>query len=424
MGTVGALQLELANYRRQESGVLVEVRVPPLAESVPDASLLEWRVKEGDRVKRGANLIDLETDKVTLEVTATADAVVKQLVKQPGDRVLANELIALLDTEASVTVEPKSASVESPKTDPAVPKIVPTLSPAVRKLVADHELDPNTMAGTGKGGRLTKEDVLARIDAAPSVVTTPASAAPIDVPSPASVAMPGLRNERRTPMSRLRQTAAQRLLTAQHEHAILTTFNDVNMAPVNAVRERYRQAFEQRYQVRLGIMAFCVSACVRALQRFPVVNACIEGNDMVYHDYCDIGIAVASARGLVVPVVRDAESKSFPQIEQEIRAFGERANAGKLRLEDLTGGTFSITNGGVFGSLLSTPILNPPQSAILGMHKIQERPVAEQGQVVIRPMMYLALSYDHRLIDGRDAVQFLVAVKESLEDPVRLLIEV
>jgi 2-oxoglutarate dehydrogenase E2 component (dihydrolipoamide succinyltransferase) len=396
--------------------VLIEVRVPKLAESVPDATLLAWQVQPGDAVKRGDNLIDLETDKVTLEVTAPDAGTIKELVQPEGATVTADQLLAILDTSAAV------AAVSPPGSATEPPKSAERLSPAVRKLVAEQGLNPDQIPGSGKDGRITKADVLAYL--APPAQPASAIEAPAPSPAPVPAATTGQRAERRVAMSRLRKSAAARLLAAQRENAILTTFNEVNLQPVIELRQRYRQLFEDLHGIKLGFMPFFVKASVEALKRFPIVNAAVDGGDIVYHDFYDIGIAVGSERGLVVPILRDADQCAFADIERRIRDFGQRANDGKLSLDELTGGTFTITNGCIFGSLMSTPILNPPQSAILGMHKTQDRPVAEAGQIVIRPMMYVALSYDHRIIDGREAVQFLVTIKELIEDPARLLLQV
>lgn len=397
--------------------MLIEVRVPKLAESVPDATLLAWQVQPGDAVKRGDNLIDLETDKVTLEVTAPDAGTVKELVQPEGATVTADQVLAILDTSAAATaVSPPPSSATEP------PKSAERLSPAVRKLVTEQGLNPDRIPGSGKDGRITKADVLAYL--APQTEPTPAIETAAPSPAPVPATSTGHRAERRVAMSRLRKSAAARLLAAQRENAILTTFNEINLQPVIELRQRYRQLFEDLHGVKLGFMPFFVKASIEALKRFPIVNAAVDGGDIVYHDYYDIGIAVGSERGLVVPILRDADQCAFADIERRIRDFGLRATDGKLTLDELTGGTFTITNGGIFGSLMSTPILNPPQSAILGMHKTQDRPVAEAGQVVIRPMMYVALSYDHRIIDGREAVQFLVTVKELIEDPTRLLLQV
>lgn len=387
--------------------MLIEIKVPALSESVTEGTLLSWHKQEGDAVSQGESLIDLETDKVVLELPAPQAGVLSKIVKQDGEVVRPGEVLALLDTEARATAPTaKSATVE------------PALSPSLRKLVAEHELDPAQIAGSGRGGRITKEDVLAQLE---KHDPEKFASAPVQIAAPA---MSGERPEQRVPMTRLRARVAERLVQAQQTAAILTTFNEVNMQPVMELRNRYKEKFEKEHGVKLGFMSFFVKAAVAALKKFPVVNASVDGSDIVYHGYFDIGIAVGSPRGLVVPVVRDADQLSFAEIEKIIADFGNRARDGKLTIEELTGGTFSISNGGVFGSMMSTPILNPPQSGILGMHKTYDRPVAENGQVVIRPMMYLALSYDHRIVDGREAVLFLVAIKEALEDPARQLLEV
>ena len=419
----------------------VEVKVPTLPESVPDATLLDWRKQVGDAVAQDEILVELETDKVVLEVPAPQAGVLAEIVKNTGDTAVADEILARIDTDGAAAGAGKAAAGDA-KTDAKADAkaddgaaAAASLSPAVRKLVDEHDLDPSAIEGTGKGGRLTKGDVLAYVEArdkapapapqatpAPAPAPAPAAARPSAPPAPSRA--PGSREERREPMSRLRQRVAERLVSAQQTAAILTTFNEVNMQPVMELRSRHKDRFEKTHGVRLGFMSFFAKAAVAALKRFPAVNAYIEGKEIVYHDYCDIGVAVGSPRGLVVPVLRNVEDMSFADIEKGINDFGERAKSGTLNVDELTGGTFTITNGGVFGSLLSTPILNPPQSAILGMHKTQERPMAENGQVVVRPMMYLALSYDHRIIDGREAVLFLVTIKEALEDPGRLLLEV
>ena len=408
--------------------MLIEIKVPALSESVTEGTLLSWHKKEGEAVAQGENLIDLETDKVVLELPAPQAGVLSRIVKQDGEVVRPGEVLALLDTEARVAA-PASLSPNSlpegerdagslRESQVRVAALEPALSPSVRKLVAEHEMDPAQISGSGRGGRITKEDVLAKLEQ-PAVATF--ASAPVQIQAPA---MSGERPEQRVPMTRLRARVAERLVEAQHSAAILTTFNEVNMQPVMDLRNRYKDKFEKEQGVKLGFMSFFVKAAVAALKKYPAVNASIDGKDIVYHGYFDIGIAVGSSRGLVVPIVRDADQLSFAEIEKQIAAYGNRARDGKLTMEELSGGTFSISNGGVFGSMMSTPILNPPQSAILGMHKTYDRPVAENGQVVIRPMMYLALSYDHRIIDGREAVLFLVAIKEALEDPARLLLGV
>jgi len=487
--------------------VTVEVKVPVLAESIPDATLLEWKKKPGEKVDRDELLIEVETDKVVLEVVAPESGVLEEIVKGDGETVHSDEVIARISEGAGAPAEEKeekegdeakAAEEETARAEEkagekadgekaagekaagekaagekaerkaeekadkgrepeegeqAAEPAEEKLSPAVRKLVAEHDLDPARIEGTGPGGRITKEDVLAHLDKGeaeqaeraqapeaeeeekekererekekekPAPPAEAKAARPAAAEAPAEAAE-GERREWREPMSRLRQRIAERLVEAQRTAAILTTFNEIDMQPVMALRKRYRDRFEKAHGVRLGFMSFFTKASVAALKRFPAVNAYIEGAEVVYHDYHDIGIAVGSPRGLVVPILRDAERLSFAEIEQRINDFGERAKKGTLGVDELTGGTFTITNGGVFGSLLSTPILNPPQTAILGMHKIEDRAVVEDGQVVVRPMMYVALSYDHRLIDGREAVQFLVTIKEALEDPTRMLLEI
>ena len=423
--------------------MIVDVTVPVLAESVPDATLLDWNKQIGEPIAEGEVLIELETDKVVLEVVAPASGVLAEVLHNPGDTVVSEAVLARIDTAAAAAAPPvavdSAAAAPIAPTDitqaprpaeparaPAAPAAAPDsplrLSPAVRKLVAEHDLDPSVIPGTGKDGRLTKADVMKFLETPPArtAVQTPPPA-PTTVRSP--VPPSGTREERREPMSRLRQRIAERLLEAQHTAAILTTFNEVNMAPVMALRNRYKDDFEKTYGVRLGFLSFFAKAAVQALRRFPAVNAYIDGKDIIYHDYCDIGIAVGSPRGLVVPILRNVEAMSFADIESSVSDFGERAGNGSLSIDEMSGGTFTISNGGVFGSLLSTPILNPPQSAILGMHKTEDRPVVENGEIVIRPMMYLALSYDHRIIDGREAVLFLVTIKEALEDPSRMLLD-
>ncbi|HEY5559905.1 MAG TPA: 2-oxoglutarate dehydrogenase complex dihydrolipoyllysine-residue succinyltransferase [Steroidobacteraceae bacterium] len=399
-----------------------EVRVPQLPESVADATLVTWHKQAGDTVARDENLADLETDKVVLELPAPVAGVLKTLSKAAGSTVTSGELLAVIDDKAAAApaakapsrAEPKKAA-EAKKAEPAPVAAAPPrkeetagkLSPAARRLVEENRLSPGQIAGSGRDGRITKGDVAQHLEAAP-------------VPVPAA----GTRVDQRVPMSRLRARIAQRLVEAQTTQALLTTFNEIDMQALMALRSRYKEPFEQRHGVRLGFMSFFAKACVEALRRYPVVNASVEGGDIVYHEYYDLGVAVSTDRGLIVPVLRDADRMGFADIEKAVTGFAERARNGSITIEELTGGTFSITNGGVFGSLLSTPIVNAPQSAILGMHKIQQRPVAVGEQVVVRPMMYVALTYDHRIIDGREAVQFLVAVKEALEDPARLLLQV
>ncbi|MGH6636759.1 MAG: 2-oxoglutarate dehydrogenase complex dihydrolipoyllysine-residue succinyltransferase [Gammaproteobacteria bacterium] len=414
--------------------MLIELRVPPLAESVSEATLLEWHKQTGDRVTRGENLLDLETDKVTLEVPSPESGVLKEIRKRTGEPAVAGEVLALIDSDGASAEreeqrQTQSSHLQAPDIAPATAE-VPKLSPSVRKILSEHKLSPEEIPSSGKGGRLTRNDVLSYLQAqppaAPQALAEPLPNKP-EEEQPAGRERRELEEEptgreRREPMSRLRRRIAERLLAAQRENALLTTFNEVNMQAVVALRQHLGAAFEQQHGVRLGFMSFFVKTSVQALKRFPLLNASIDGEDILYHDYYDLGIAVSSPRGLVVPVLREADHKSFAEIEQEIRLFGQKAQESTLALEELSGGTFTITNGGVFGSLLSTPIVNPPQSAILGMHKISERPVVENGEIVIRPIMYLALSYDHRLIDGRHAVQFLVTIKEQLEDPNRMLL--
>ena len=417
-----------------------EVKVPALPESVSEATVVTWHKQTGEAVERDENLVDLETDKVVLEVPAPEDGVLGEILKQEGETVTAGEIVAMLSAGAADASSAQAAETPAASSAASAPESAPTaapsgdeptLSPAVRHLVEEHSLDASAIPATGRGGRLLKEDVLRFIEqggSAQASISAPAPATPAPNPAPAAAATPaaatGEREERRVPMTRLRQRIAERLVSAQQEAAMLTTFNEVNMQPVMDLRARYKDTFLKSHDIKLGFMSFFVKATVEALKRFPAVNASIDGNDILYHGYFDIGIAVSTERGLMVPVLRDADQRSFAEIEGGIADFGQRAQAGKIDIEELTGGTFTITNGGTFGSLVSTPILNPPQSGILGMHKIQERPVAENGQVVVRPMMYLAHSYDHRIIDGKEAVQFLVTIKDMLEDPARLLLEV
>ena len=406
----------------------VEVKVPQLSESVSEATLVAWRKKAGEAVKRDENLIDIETDKVVLELPAPVDGVIAKLIKKDGDSVTSGEVIAVIDTAATAAAQaaPKDTASAAAKqaaataAAPAQAASQSSASPSAKKIAAEKGVDTSTVQGTGRDGRVTKGDVLG------STPGTPAQAeAQSAKPAPQPLQLPaGQRTEQRVPMSRLRQRVAERLVQSQSTAAILTTFNEVNMAPVLELRARYKDRFEKDHGVKLGFMSFFVKACVHALRKYPLVNASIDGHDIVYHGYYDIGIAVGSERGLVVPILRNADLLSIAQIEQQIADFGRRAKDGKITLEELTGGTFSISNGGVFGSMLSTPIINPPQSAILGIHATKERPVVENGQIVIRPMNYLALSYDHRIIDGREAVLSLVAIKEALEDPARLLLDI
>ena len=417
--------------------MIIDVKVPQLSESVAEATLVSWHKQPGEAVSRDENLIDIETDKVVLELPSPADGVLVEIIKRNGDSVVADELIARIDTEAKATATAKPAAKEAPaQPAPAPAKAAAPAAgvalPAARKILDEKGIDAAAVPGSGRGGRVTKADALA----AQAPQATPAAPAPLAETRPAAPAVGALapapsvaipladRPEQRVPMSRLRARVAERLVQSQSTNAILTTFNEVNMAPVMALRKQYGDKFEKTHGVRLGFMGFFVKAAVAALQKYPILNASVDGNDIVYHGYMDIGIAVGSPRGLVVPILRDVDQLTIADIGKKIAEFGQKAKDGKLSLEDLTGGTFSISNGGVFGSMLSTPIINPPQSAILGIHATKDRPVVEDGQIVIRPMNYLAMSYDHRIIDGREAVLGLVAIKEALEDPARLLLGV
>ncbi len=425
--------------------MLIEVKVPQLSESVAEATLVSWHKHVGDAVARDENLIDIETDKVVLELPAPEAGVLVEVLKGNGETVTSGEVIARIDTEAKAAAgaPAQAAAAQSAPASAAVP---PGVGPAARKALAEKGLTASQVQGSGPGGRVTKADVIhaavgkaaaaAAAPSAPAAAAQPAPAVGGAVPSAPSfgsgLAVPpavnpdaiiGERPEQRVPMSRLRARIAERLLQSQAQNAILTTFNEVNMAPVIELRKKYADKFEKEHGVRLGFMSFFVKAAVHALKKFPILNASVDGNDIVYHGYFDIGIAVGSPRGLVVPILRDADQLSLAQIEKKIAEFATKAKDGKLTLEELSGGTFSISNGGVFGSMLSTPIINPPQSAILGIHATKERPVVENGQIVIRPINYLALSYDHRIIDGREAVLGLVTIKEALEDPARLLLD-
>jgi 2-oxoglutarate dehydrogenase E2 component (dihydrolipoamide succinyltransferase) len=383
----------------------IEIKVPMLPESVADATIATWHKKVGDHVKRDENIVDLETDKVVLEVPATEDGIITAINFEKGATVTSGQVLVTLEAGAAA---PAATKTDAPKAAPApaaveAPKKAatePALSPSVRRMVGEHDVDVSQVQGSGKGGKITKDDVTKVLQKS------------------------GSRTEERVPMSRLRARIAERLVESQQTAAILTTFNEINMYNVMEIRKKYKDQFEKRHGVKLGFMSFFTKAVIEALKRFPSVNASIDGTDIIYHGYYDIGIAVSSPRGLVVPVIRNAEALSLADIEKAIGSYGEKARDGKLTVEEMTGGTFTISNGGVFGSLLSTPIINPPQSGILGMHKIEERAVVENGQIVIRPMMYVALSYDHRIIDGRESVSFLVAVKELLEDPTRLVLDV
>ncbi len=411
--------------------MIIDVKVPQLSESVAEATLLSWHKKAGEAVARDENLIDIETDKVVLELPAPDGGVLVEIVKADGETVVAGEVIARIDTAAQAgAVAPPAVKVAAAKAEAPAAAALATAAgvalPAARKILEEKGVAAADVAGTGRGGRVTKADALAAqapAPKAPAAVAAPAATAAL-APAPGVTVPLGERPEQRVPMSRLRARVAERLLQSQATNAILTTFNEVNMGPVMALRKQYGDRFEKAHGVRLGFMGFFVKAAIAALQKFPVINASVDGNDIVYHGYIDIGIAVGSPRGLVVPILRDADTMTIADIGKKIGEFGTKAKDGKLSMEDLTGGTFSISNGGVFGSMLSTPIINPPQSAILGIHATKDRPVVENGQVVIRPINYLAMSYDHRIIDGREAVLGLVTMKEALEDPARLLLGV
>jgi len=413
----------------------IEVKVPVLSESVAEATLLSWHKKVGESVSRDENMIDIETDKVVLELPAPSAGVIVQLLKADGATVVANEVIAIIDTEASAQTSPlpvkaipsaapnapiESAPAAAPSADQSKAGVA---MPAAAKILADNNMTPAGIDGSGRDGRVTKGDALNAVASKPAAAPAAAPAkAPLQQVSAPSANL-GERPEERVPMSRLRARIAERLLQSQSTNAILTTFNEVNMAPVMELRNKYKDKFEKEHGVKLGFMSFFVKAAVAALKKYPILNASVDGNDIIYHGYFDIGIAVGSPRGLVVPILRDADQMSIADIEKKIGEFGQKAKEGKLTLDDLSGGTFSISNGGVFGSMMSTPIINPPQSAILGVHATKDRAVVENGQIVIRPMNYLAMSYDHRIIDGREAVLGLVAMKDALEDPARLLLD-
>ncbi|MDH0336266.1 2-oxoglutarate dehydrogenase complex dihydrolipoyllysine-residue succinyltransferase [Metapseudomonas otitidis] len=405
----------------------IEIKAPTFPESVADGTVATWHKKPGDAVKRDELIVDIETDKVVMEVLAEADGVLAEIVKNEGDTVLSGELLGKLNEGGAAAPAPAAAAAPAQAAQAAAPAAAgddAILSPAARKLAEENGIDPNSIAGTGKGGRVTKEDVVAAVEAKKNAPAAPA-AKPAAPAAEAPVFAAGDRVEKRVPMTRLRAKVAERLVEAQSTMAMLTTFNEVDMTEVMALRSKYKDLFEKTHNgVRLGFMSFFVKASVEALKRFPAVNASIDGNDIVYHGYQDIGVAVSSDRGLVVPVLRNAELMSLAEVENGIATFGKKAREGKLSIDEMTGGTFTITNGGTFGSMMSTPIVNPPQAAILGMHNIIQRPMAINGQVVIRPMMYLALSYDHRLIDGKEAVSFLVTIKNLLEDPARLLLDI
>ena len=397
-----------------------EVRVPALPESVSDGVLVCWHKKPGDRIRRDEPLVDIETDKVVLEVPAPQDGVLEKILIEDGATVVADQLIALIEPLNSTAAASAIPTARAPA-EPVRPeaKADAVLSPAVRKLVADHDLDPRHLHGSGRDGRITKADVLEHIEQQHSKASTPV----VRVSQPALYDAKETRPQKRVPMSRLRARVAERLLAASQNTAMLTTFNEVNMQPIKTLRERHRDAFEQAHGVRLGYMSFFVRAASEALRRHPDINASLDGEDIVYHGFCDIGVAISTERGLVVPILRNAEHMRLAEIESQIVAFATRGRDGKLTMEEITGGTFSITNGGVFGSMLSTPILNPPQSAILGMHSIKDRAVVENGLVVVRPVMYLALTYDHRIVDGKSAVTFLKTIVELLEDPASMLLD-
>jgi 2-oxoglutarate dehydrogenase E2 component (dihydrolipoamide succinyltransferase) len=397
----------------------IEVRVPQLPESVADATLVTWHKRPGDAVSRDENLADLETDKVVLEVPAPVAGVLVEVKVEAGSTVTGGVLLAVIDETATAgAAAAKAADVAAPV---AATKAEPKLSPAAKRVAEEQKVDPASVSGTGRDGRATKQDVLKAAAAPAPVAATPVT--PV-APVAAAAGPRAGRTEQRVPMSRLRSRIAARLVEAQSTQALLTTFNEVDMSALNTARTRYKDRFEKAHGVRLGFMSFFVKATVEALRRFPIVNAYVDGTDIVYHDYYDIGVAVSTERGLIVPVLRDADLMSCADVERSIGDFAKKGRDGAITIDELTGGTFSITNGGVFGSLMSTPIVNAPQSAILGMHKVQDRPVVVDGQIVIRPMMYLALTYDHRIIDGRDAVQFLVTIKDCLEDPARLLLQI
>ncbi len=406
----------------------IEIKAPQFPESVADGTVATWHKQPGDAVKRDELIVDIETDKVVMEVLAEADGVLGEIVKNEGDTVLSGELLGKLDAGATAAASspaaaPAQAAAPAAAPAPAAGGEDAILAPAARKLAEENGIDPNSVKGTGKDGRVTKEDLVAAIEAkksAPAAAAKPAAVAAAPV-----VTAAGDRTEKRVPMTRLRAKVAERLVEAQSNMAMLTTFNEVDMTEIMALRSKYKDLFEKTHNgVRLGFMSFFVKASVEALKRFPAVNASIDGTDIVYHGYQDIGVAVSSDRGLVVPVLRNAELMNLAEVESGIATFGKKARDGKLSIDEMTGGTFTITNGGTFGSMMSTPIVNPPQAAILGMHNILQRPMAVNGQVVIRPMMYLALSYDHRLIDGKEAVSFLVTIKNLLEDPARLLLDI
>lgn len=402
---------------------MIEIKAPEFPESIADGEIAAWHVEVGQEVKRDQVLVDIETDKVVLEVVAPVDGVLLKILKEEGDTVLTEEVLA--EFEAGEVVSSAPAAEDKPVVEAAKSETVNLASPAARKIAEENQIDVTNISGTGKGGRVTKEDILKAVAAAEQQTSVPSRSGDSESAMQPSVAVAGERVERRVPMTRLRASIARRLVEAQQTAAMLTTFNEVDMQAIIDLRSRYKEDFEKAHNgTRLGFMSFFVRACVEALKRFPGVNASIDGNDIVYHGYQDIGVAVGSPRGLVVPVLREADSLTLAEIENQVRSYSIKARDGKLSIEDMTGGTFTISNGGVFGSLLSTPILNPPQTGILGMHKIQDRPMAVDGEIQIRPMMYLALSYDHRLIDGQEAVLFLVTIKDFLEEPARILLDI
>ncbi len=399
----------------------IEVKVPQRPESVTDATLVAWHKKPGEAVGRDENLVDLETDKVVLEVPAPSAGVIKEIKVENGATVTSGQVLAILEEGAgTAAVKPQAQASPPPRPTPApAPAAAAKLAPAAKRMVAENKLDAGQIAGSGRDGRISKGDVIQHMagkETAPAQTAKPTPAVKLPAPT-------GARTEQRVPMTRLRARIAERLVQAQSTAAMLTTFNEVDLTAVNEIRARYKDKFEKTHGVKLGFMSFFVKASIEALRRFPAVNASLDGNDIVYHEFYDIGVAVSTDRGLMVPVLRNAEMMSFAEIEVAVGAYAQKARDGSITLEELTGGTFTLTNGGVFGSLMSTPILNPPQVAILGMHKIQERPMVVDGEIKVRPMMYLALTYDHRIVDGRESVQFLVAIKEALEDPARLLLQ-
>jgi len=398
----------------------IEVKVPQLPESVTDATLVAWHKQPGEQVGRDENLVDLETDKVVLEVPAPASGVIKELKVENGATVTSGQVLAILEEGATAAASKPAAAQSQAAAPEAKAASAAKLAPSAKRMVEEHKLDAGQIAGSGRDGRISKGDVIQHMAGKEAAPAKPAAkpAAAVKLPSPS-----GARTEQRVPMTRLRARIAERFVQAQSTAAMLTTFNEVDLTAINEIRARYKDKFEKKHGVKLGFMSFFVKASIEALRRFPAVNASLDGNDIVYHEFYDIGVAVSTDRGLMVPVLRNAEMMSFAEIEVAVGAYAQKAREGSITLEELSGGTFTLTNGGVFGSLMSTPILNPPQVAILGMHKIQERPMVVDGEIKVRPMMYLALTYDHRIVDGRESVQFLVAIKEALEDPARLLLQ-